>query len=149
MYDSVDPGKIPATAEKVALYRNGLYAADPATWGDKWPRVYWIDVLGNDPVNASILDVETGDAHPYQVSSWCDERLADHPDWLCRIYCNLSTWPAVKSQVATMPQNQRRQVRYWIANPTGQRHYVPGSAATQYEWAENWDLSAVRPSWDT
>jgi hypothetical protein len=34
-------------------------------------------------------------------------------------------------------------VKYWIADPTGYEHIVPGSSATQWYWGQNYDISSV------
>jgi hypothetical protein len=39
----------------------------------------------------------------------------------------------------------RTQVRWWIADPTGHPHLVPGSQATQWYWGENYDISTAEP----
>jgi hypothetical protein len=144
-YDSA-PGIFPDDATSVALYVNGLY-----TWtrplAHAWTKVLWIDVLGTAPGQASILDVETGDARPADVPGWCSARLAAVPDSLLRLYCNLEKWPAVRAEVAALPADARARVRYWIANPTGSPHLVPGSAATQWSWGEDWDTSSYGPGW--
>jgi hypothetical protein len=56
-YDSVDPGKIPASATHAALYHDGLYAATPAQ-AKRFPHVHWITVTGND--TCGIADYEPG-----------------------------------------------------------------------------------------
>jgi len=148
MYDSTRPSAIPADATVVALYRNGRYAATQEQ-GNQFPMRLWIDVLGTAAQNASILDIETGDATPETVLSWVPARQQFHPYSVARLYCDLSTWPAVKGYVAQLDQSQRAMVRYWIANPTGLPHLVPGSDATQYEWLTGYDVSAFGPGWIT
>jgi hypothetical protein len=153
MIDSTTPGAIPQSADRVALYFNGRFAAtqDQAARFTQ-ARVYWIDVLNTSPAACSILDIESGDASPADVPGWVAARLEAHPGAVCRLYSNLSTWPAVKAAVADMPGDHRAQVRYWIANPTGIWHLVPGSDATQYAFSPggiNIDLSAVGPRWDS
>ena len=75
------------------------------------------------------------------------------PDTLLRLYSNLSAWPAVKHAVAGLPAGVRLtaggapRVRYWIANPTGAEHIVPGSAATQWKWGKRWDTSSYTGAW--
>jgi hypothetical protein len=144
-YDSA-PGIFPPDATSVALYANGLYVWTRPL-AHTWAKVLWIDVNGTAPDQASILDVETGDATPGHVPGWCTARLDAVPDSLLRLYCNLETWPAVRAQVRTMPDDTRARVRYWIASPTGIQHLVPGSAATQWDWGEDWDISSYGPAW--
>lgn len=145
MYDSTRPNLIPSGSLGIAIYGNGLYKANYDEIKAQFPdaRIWLIDVLGNG-YDCGILDVETGDATPGMIYQWCDEREIQH-DWevLNRIYCNLSTWPTVKSYVAMMPARLRSTVRYWVADWTGQPHLVPGSDATQYENTIDWDLSYI------
>jgi len=55
----------------------------------------------------------------------------------------LSEWPAVKAAVAKLPAKMRSHVRYWIADPTGYPHLVPGSSATQWYWGTGYDISTA------
>ena len=147
MGDSVTPLAIPKGFAAAALYFNGLYAADRNTWEHRWPHVWWIDVLGDAAKNCSILDIETGDATPETVKIWVPDRLLAVPNAPARLYCNLSTWYYVKQAVATLNAEHRKWVRYWIANPTGSEHIVPGSQATQWAWRSTYDISAYNQYW--
>jgi hypothetical protein len=44
-----------------------------------------------------------------------------------------------------LPQQMQARVHYWIADPTGYNHVVPGSDATQWYWGKNWDISTAMP----
>ncbi len=142
IYDSVTPSAI-ASHKNVAAYSNGNYAASPAqVAGHK--SVMWIDVTGYNH-NASVLDVEPGDATPALAASWAWHRLKDRPTALARIYTMQSEWPAVRAAVAHLPAKMRSHVRYWIADPTGTPHIVPGSDATQWYWGSSYDISSATP----
>jgi hypothetical protein len=142
MYDSVLPSALPAN-HVVATYASGPYAVSPSqVAGHK--SVLWIDTNGSDP-NASILDIEPGDATPAMAASWVSHRLHAHPHAIARLYTMQSEWPAVQAAVAQLPASMRSQVRYWIADPTGTPHLVPGSDATQWYWGSSYDLSTVTP----
>jgi hypothetical protein len=142
IYDSVTPSAI-ASHQNVAAYSNGNYAASPAqVAGHK--SVMWIDVTGYNH-NASVLDVEPGDATPSMAASWAWHRLKDRPRALARIYTMQSEWPAVQAAVAHLPAKMRSHVRYWIADPTGTPHIVPGSDATQWYWGSSYDISTATP----
>ncbi len=142
IYDSVTPSAI-ASHQNVAAYSNGNYAASPAQFpGHK--SIMWIDVTGYNH-NASVLDVEPGDATPTLAASWAWHRLKDRPSALARIYTMQSEWPAVKAAVAKLPAKMRSHVRYWIADPTGTPHIVPGSDATQWYWGSSYDISSATP----
>jgi hypothetical protein len=36
-------------------------------------------------------------------------------------------------------------VKYWIADPTGTKHILPGAAATQWYWGPSYDITAAQP----
>ena len=36
-------------------------------------------------------------------------------------------------------------VRWWIADPTGVDHIVPGASATQWYWGHNYDITTAKP----
>jgi hypothetical protein len=138
----VTPSALPAH-NAIATYANGNYAASPAqVAGHK--TVMWIDTTGYDHA-ASVLDVEPGDATPTMAATWAWHRLHSSPRALARIYTMQSEWPAVKAAVAKLPASMRSHVRYWIADPTGQPHIVPGSDATQWYWGSNVDISTATP----
>ena len=64
------------------------------------------------------------------------------------IYTMRSDWSAVQSAVGTLPSSEQSQVRYWIADPTGVPHVVPGSSATQWYWGSNYDISTANPNFE-
>jgi hypothetical protein len=141
-YDSVTPSAFPPHSV-VATYATGSYTVSPSqVAGQK--TVIWIDVTGYDYA-ASALDVEPGDATPTLAASWAMHRLQAHPKAIARIYTMLSEWPAVKAAVAALPAKMRSHIRYWIADPTGYPHIVPGSSATQWYWGTNIDISTATP----
>lgn len=154
LYDSVTPENIPNGAN-AAVYVNGRFFARPDQVR-RFKSVYWIDVNGTDPF-AQCLDVETGDADASQIPEWVT-RHVDHyglgnPRVKARLYGNLignpphNGWQSMRNQVATLPPEYRAHVVYWIANPTGVPHIVPGSAGTQYKWTSKVDISLCNYQW--
>ena len=142
-YDSVTPNEIPS-GNIVATYADGPFAVQPSqVSGAKW--VLWIDVNGSDP-NAEVLDVEPGDATPSTAASWAQARLTLHPNGYAVVYTMLSEWPAVQQAIGTLPQSMQSHVRYWIADPTGVPHVVPGASATQWDWGQDYDISTALPN---
>jgi hypothetical protein len=139
IYDSVTPSQIPAHHE-VATYATGAYAASPAQVAGR--KVLWIDTTGGDS-KANVLDVEPGDATPPMAATWAAHRLQSRPDALARIYTMRSEWPAVRAAIATLPAKMQAHVRWWIADPTGVPHIVPGAQATQWYWGQNYDISTA------
>lgn len=145
MADAVDPTKLPAGLQAYAGYFNGAKSAwTPAQLSnDVYPgaSLVRIDVIGSAAAQCGVLDVETGDATPDHVPAWVDTR--HHLGLDATVYCNLSTWPAVKAAVGS------RAVRYWIADPSpGVAHAIPGASAVQWLWAAGFDLSVITdPTW--
>ena len=142
IYDSVTPLAIPR-GHVLATYATGGYAV-PASVVANRERVLWIDTRGTDP-GAQALDVEPGDATPAVAAAWASQRLAEFPNRVARIYTMISEWPAVKAAIATIPAPMQSRVQYWIADPTGVPHVVPGSMATQWYWGPHFDISTALP----
>ena len=142
IYDSVTPSSIPA-GKAAAVYVNGSYAASASqTAGHS--KVLWIDTNGSNP-SADVLDVEPGDATPHRAAVWVQQRLSQHPKEIAIVYTMRSLWQEVKDNVAHLPAWQQDKVRYWIADPTGVPHVVPGSHATQWYWGDHYDISTANP----
>ena len=142
MYDSVTPSSIPA-GKAAAVYVNGAYAASAAQ-AAAHGNVLWIDTNGSNP-GANVLDVEPGDATPHGAAVWVQQRLDKHPNSVAIVYTMRSQWQAVKDNVAHLPAWQQNKVRYWIADPTGVPHVVPGSSATQWYWGSHYDITTANP----
>lgn len=143
MYDSVTPSAIPG-GKAVATYADGPYAASQSQVAGR-SSVTWIDTNGSDPRGANALDVEPGDATPQMAASWAAQRLDAHPHGIAVIYTMRSDWAATQAAISGLPKWQQHDVRYWIADPTGVAHLVPGSSATQWYWGSNYDISTVSP----
>jgi hypothetical protein len=142
IYDSVTPGAIPA-GRAAAVYSTGPYAAQPSEVAGH-DRVVWIDTRGSNP-GASALDVEPGDATPAIAADWARRRLSANPHALARIYTMRSEWASVQSAVSSLSSWMRSRIRYWIADPTGTPHIVPGSDATQWYWGKSYDITTATP----
>jgi len=142
MYDSVTPSAIPA-GHPVATYADGSFAVSPSQVSGK--QVTWIDTNGSDP-KANVLDVEPGDATPSQAATWAQQRLSEQPSATAVIYTMRSDWSAAQASISTLPSWMQSHVRWWIADPTGVPHLVPGSSATQWYWGTNYDISTVAPN---
>lgn len=140
-YDSVTPSAIPA-GQMVATYASGPFAVSPAQVAGR-PKVLWIDTNGTDP-NADVLDVEPGDATPSMAATWARAKLHANPNSLACIYTMISEWPATQAAIATLPAWMQKHIRWWIADPTGYQHIVPGSDATQWYWGSSYDISTAK-----
>lgn len=142
-YDSENFYAIPPGVP-VAAYANGLYAVSPAQVRGR--KVLWFDVNGGDPYTAQVLDIENYDATPLTAERWVRAKLERLHDSVAVLYMNLDEWGNVKTAVATLPAWEQKRVRYWVANPTGVPHMVPGAAATQWEFGATYDISTVTPA---
>jgi hypothetical protein len=140
MYDSTTPSQIPS-GMPVATYATGPYAVQ----GSKVPaNTVWIDTTGTDP-HATALDVEPGDNTPASAAVWAKEKLSMSGHGLAVIYTTKSEWgPTEQSVGSTLTRGQLSRVRWWIADPTGVPHLLPGSSATQWQWGSGYDISMVR-----
>jgi hypothetical protein len=144
IYDSINPSAVPGN-QRIATYVDGPYAASPSRVAGH-PSVLWIDTNGSAPKAASALDVEPGDATPAGAAQWVQQKLGASPDGTAILYTMLSEWPQVQSAVSSLPSQMQSHVRYWIADPTGTPHMVPGASATQWYWGNNYDISTATPS---
>jgi hypothetical protein len=139
IYDSVTPWEIPA-GQRVATYADGNFAVSPGQVAGRG-QIAWIDVSGSD-INASAIDVEPGNATPSVAANWALAKLDAQPGGVAWIYTMESEWPAVQYAVATtVPSRMWSHIHWWIADPTGVPHLVPGSSATQWYWGPNYDIS--------
>jgi len=142
VYDSVTPQTIPGNPV-VATYADGPNPDTPAMVAGR-TNVIWISITGYD-YNASALDIEPGCASPSQAANWVSQRLTIHPHGVAILYTMISDWSAVQANVASLPSWMKSHIRWWIADPTGTAHIVPGSQATQWYWGPNYDISTALP----
>jgi hypothetical protein len=140
-YDSITPAAIPA-GNVIATYATGKYTVPAAAVAGR-PTI-WIDCWATDP-GASVLDIEPGDATPGMAATWVAQKLGKDPSARARLYTMRAEWPAVQAAISTLPSWMQAHVRYWIADPTGVPHMVPGANATQWYWGQNYDISTANP----
>ncbi len=142
IYDSLTPAAIPGH-HIIATYADGPHPVSPSEVAGRG-QVLWIDINGTDPA-APILDVEPGCAAPSTAPGWAMRRLTAEPGAVAIIYTTISEWQAVRASVATLPAKMQSRLRWWIADPTGSPHIVPGSDATQWYWGPGYDISTATP----
>jgi hypothetical protein len=140
IYDSTTPAAIPAN-QVVATYVDGPHPTPVSAVAGR-QTVFWIDVDGSDP-QAQVIDVEPGCATPAAAASWVPQRLSADPGGVAIIYTAIAEWPSVQAAVASLPASTQARIRWWIADPTGTPHIVPGSAATQWYWGPSYDISTA------
>ena len=142
VYDSVTPQAIPGNPV-IATYADGPRPDSPSMVAGRG-QVIWISITGYD-YNASALDIEPGCASPSQAANWVSQRLRIHPHGVAILYTMISQWSAVQADVASLPAWMRSHIRWWIADPNGTPHVLPGSQATQWYWGPNYDISTALP----
>jgi hypothetical protein len=142
LYDSTEPYAVPA-GQPVATYADGPFAVSPAEVAGHG-QVLWIDTNGSDP-QASALDVEPGDATPGIAAQWVQQKLTDQPTTTAIVYTSLSEWPEVQAAIGTLPSKMQSHVKYWVADPDGVPHMIPGASATQWYWGGSYDISLAEP----
>jgi hypothetical protein len=140
IYDSVTPSAIPA-GQRDAAYSNGAYAVSSSAVAGHG-KVLWIDVNGSN-TSADALDVEPGDATPAGAAAWASAKLTANPHSNAIIYTFQGDWSEVIANVDALPTWMHSHVKYWIADPTGVTHILPGAAATQWYWGPNYDISSA------
>ncbi|HEX8007338.1 MAG TPA: hypothetical protein VF482_13005 [Trebonia sp.] len=141
-YDSVLPSAVPA-GQPVATYATGPFAVSPYQVAGHG-KVLWIDTNGSDP-QASALDVEPGDATPSIAAQWAQQRLTAKPTATAIIYTTFGEWSQVQAAISTLPSSMQSHVKYWIADPNGIPHMVPGASATQWSWGGTYDINTAVP----
>ncbi|WP_246144484.1 hypothetical protein [Actinacidiphila oryziradicis] len=143
MYDGVTPGNIPASATMVAGYADGLYANVPEMRA-RFPHATVVSIAVRYTTRAQVLDVENGDATPAEAVLWCTDTMSDKPNGELTVYCNTSTWPAVRSAFQTAHVSEPN---YWVAQYDNDPAIPVGAIAKQYENTTAWDKSVVAEYW--
>lgn len=150
MYDAVTAANIVKKDQRPALVAGYIDRIKLAPWSaEDWalfPDARKVTIVKKASTrDGHVLDVEPGDATPEQAPGWAAQRRADgfaYPT----IYCNRSTWPAVKKAFA----DQRIDPPlYWIATATGRPEIPDGAIAAQYllDVAPGIDISVVADYW--
>jgi hypothetical protein len=145
VYDSVWPSTLPS-GQAAAVYADGTYAVRPSQVAGR-RSLLWIDTNGSDP-SANVLDVEPGDSTPATAAHWVATKLTRQSHSVAIVYTMLSDWQAVKDAIGSLPPWMQSHVRYWIADPTGVPHTIPGSSATQWYWGSRYDISTANPNFE-
>jgi hypothetical protein len=142
MFDSVTPARLPANATMVACYRDGSFANE-AEVRRRFPHATIVTITVNGSHDCEVGDCENGDMTPQSAAAWAKKEIArgNKPT----IYCNESTWPDVKAEVARLGIT----VSYWIAHYDGICDIPAGAVAKQYQERkdQNLDYSAVASHW--
>lgn len=146
MFDGIDPATVPAGARLYAGYVNGSWQSY-APLAAKFPNALHVSIAVNVSATARVLDVETGDATPAQAPGWVEDmRRGGNPYPV--VYCNTSTWPAVRAEFAAQ---HVAEPLYWLAEYVEDPRDVPalpsGAVALQYYDFGGYDISIVADYW--
>lgn len=148
MFDSIDVANFPANPQMVAGYVDGRWPNLTALQ-TRFPNAVHVSITTSytGTPGAHVIDCETGDSTPQTAAAWAKAELA--AGRLPAIYCNGSTWPAVKAEVAALGITEQMADRYWIAAYDGVATIPAGAIAKQYrsDTAQNLDYSVVADYW--
>jgi len=146
MYDAVTAANIPAGARMVAGYIDRIKLApwSAADWA-RFPGAVKVTIVKKASTDdGHVLDVEVGDATPGEAPGWVRMRRAAGAD--PTVYCNTSTWPAVRAAFAKAGV---AEPHYWIARYDGDPAIPAGAVAKQYRGnvPPGYDVSSVADYW--
>lgn len=142
MYDAVTLSNVPSGAAMVACYADGTYQNE-AEARSRFPHAVIVTIAVRASFNGGqVLDVETGDASPDEAPGWVVMRRAAGAD--PTVYCNTSTWPAVKAAFAAAGV---APPHYWVAQYDNNPVIPAGAVAKQYSDLGPYDLSVVADVW--
>ncbi len=129
LYDAVTPANLPATAENVCFYSDGIFANGSAVHARCPHAQHYLGITVHGGI-ADCCDCEVGDLTVAQGEAWIKERLAAGAFRPC-IYASQSRWTdeGLLSGLAAYGNRIRR----WVAAFPGAGPVVPnGFDAHQY-----------------
>jgi len=146
MYDSITPTDIPADAQMVAGYVDGLYKWPQSGW-DRFPDAVKVEIAVSESTDRGhVGDVESGDMTPFGAVSWVRLRRQAGAD--PTVYVNLSN---LYDTAKAFDDSGEWQPHYWIAHYDGLAVVPLGFVAKQYAnpalTGQHYDLSAVADYW--
>lgn len=142
MYDGVTVANLPTGAPLYAGYVDGRYANVTAL-RKRFPKARIVEIAVLASTDAGqVLDVETGDATPAQAPGWVASRR--HAGVDPTVYCNSSTWPAVRAAIRNAGI---AEPHYWIAQYDNKAVIPAGAVAKQFQNNPGWDKSVVADYW--
>jgi hypothetical protein len=145
-YDSTNPFDIPAEAAIVCGYVDGAFAWADVGWA-RFPNAVKVRIATQAATNdGHTLDVETGDANPWDAPGWAQLRRAAGVD--PTVYVNLSNWNATRTEFQA---RGLAEPHWWLAEYDGIDSLPVGTVAKQYAnpalTGAHYDLSCVADVW--
>lgn len=152
MYDSTRPSAIPADAEMVAGYVDGIYRWKPEDWA-RFPNAVKVEISAIGTDRGTVVDVETGCVWPPENAvPWVQRARARGVD--PTVYCNwLNDLGPTR---AAFDRAGVTQPHYWVAKYDGIAEIPKGTVGKQYRapegptWAPapgHYDMSAMADYW--
>lgn len=146
MYDSVDVGQLPRGAGSWAVA--GYVGGSWPTWWDLpglFPGHRKMSIAVAASLNADCLDVEQGDATPYQAAAWYRRQRAlgapKRGKGRPKLYCNLST-AIVLIDAMARAGIPRSDYLLWVAHWTYRAHVCSrrtcGVDSDATQWTDRW-----------
>jgi len=96
MFDTVDLSQMPKNAPAVGGYTGGMWPTYH-TLVKEWPHAKHLSIAISAAEEARCLDIEAGDATPYQAPVWMKRELAKQPHEKPVGYGSVSAWPQIRS----------------------------------------------------
>jgi hypothetical protein len=145
MYDTIasDAHLIPANAQMVAGYVDGLYVWSDAEWA-RFPNATKIRIAVFTSTNdGHVLDCEQGNNTPASSVDWVLMRRKAGID--PTVYCGRNTW---WSQIrASFQARGVAEPHYWVADYSAGQSIPAGAIALQYTDTGPYDISVVADYW--
>ncbi len=144
MYDGVDAGRLPVTAQLVGGYVDGNYRWSDADWA-RFPHSVKVRIAVFSSTNdGHVLDVEPGNATPAQSVDWVLLRRRAGAD--PTVYMNSSTWATVRSAFRSRGV---AEPHFWVAQYDNSAVIPSGAIGKQYYNNDSlgYDLSVVADYW--
>lgn len=149
MYDSTSSADIPAGAEMVAGYVDGLYKWSDEDW-QRHPKAVWVGIATNPNTNdGQVIDIENGDATPAQAAAWIRMRFiaGQRPG---TAYFSASRFGEVNAAMIAAGISPGDWA-VWVADWDGKAELPAGAYAKQYAnpltSGGHFDLSVVADYW--
>lgn len=152
MFDSVNPGAIPADAQLVAGYVDGNWKWPADAW-DRWPHAAKVRISNTPPrdiADCSVADIETGALRLADARPFIEARNRFRKG-TATIYADMAHLPYIGKACAGLDYNV--WAAWWAGLPTEaeiadiRSHLRPGArlVAIQYrsDAAADYDLSLV------
>lgn len=142
MYDGITAAALPADATMVAGYVDGDWP-DANALAARFPHALVVRIASSAATNdATVLDVENGDATPEESVNWVLTRR--HAGIDPSVYCDEAAWPQVRAAFGT---HGVPEPHWWVAQYDGIAELPAGAVAKQYKTAPGWDESIVADYW--